>query len=68
MLMHVHIYTCHLQVKNQSVEHIINQWNQDLEEHAKSFLEQANRIQEWDRKYSPRMPPNPFLFVFVDAI
>jgi chromosome segregation ATPase len=36
--------------QSSTVEKIVDLWNQDLEEHAKSFFEQATQIQEWDEK------------------
>jgi len=38
-------------VKNLNVEKIVNLWNQDLEEHARVFFEQARLVQEWDEKF-----------------
>jgi len=32
------------------VKQIIEQWNQDLESHVRSFMEQAREVRKWDEQ------------------
>ena len=55
-------------IKDLTVKQIIEQWNQDLESHVRSFMEQAREVRKWDEQVldtSAKVPSRLYLHVVV---